>query len=244
MKITTYTKEEQSYNEFNGGEIQENQPIGFPQDGGKQRAFSNLFYWTHAWTEEGGTIALHPHKGFEIISFVLKGKIEHFDTANKKWNPLTAGDIQIIRAGNGISHSEKLLPKSEIFQIWLDPDLSQSLKKTPSYNDYKAETFPIHQENGMSVKTFKGDGSPLCMDTDIIVKEFFLEPGQYTLKTEGERISSFYLIEGNLSLENAELKKDGFAIIEETEEIPVTVYQKSKLFLIECPVETGYETYA
>ena len=66
---------------FNNGEIIENKPIGFPQDGGKLKPYSNLFYWAHAWTNnKKSTIGLHPHQGFEICSFVLSGKINHFDT--------------------------------------------------------------------------------------------------------------------------------------------------------------------
>ena len=44
------------------------------------------------------TIGLHPHQGFEICSFVLKGKINHFDTKQNKWIPLSEGDVQIIRS--------------------------------------------------------------------------------------------------------------------------------------------------
>ena len=104
-----------------------------PQDGTK-----SIFYWAHAWTTgKRSTIGLHPHQGFEICTFVLRGSINHFDTKlNKR---LDEGDVQIIRSG--ISHSEEILENSEIFQIWFDPDLSKSLKKPASYNDYKIDEF-------------------------------------------------------------------------------------------------------
>ena len=41
---------------------------------------------------------------------------------------LKEGDVQIIRAGNGISHAEEIDDNSEIFQIWFDPNLSKTLK--------------------------------------------------------------------------------------------------------------------
>ena len=44
-------------------------------------------------------------------------------------DPLSKGDVQIIRSGNGISHAEEIDKNSEIFQIWFDPDLKKSLKK-------------------------------------------------------------------------------------------------------------------
>ena len=142
MKVNFYPPSVQASGNFNFGEILEKKPIGFPQDGGLLKPFSNLFYWAHAWTPgKRSTIGLHPHQGFEICTFVLKGSINHYDTQLNKWIRLDEGDVQIIRSGNGISHSEEILEKSEIFQIWFDPDLSKSLKKPASYNDYKHDKF-------------------------------------------------------------------------------------------------------
>ena len=142
MKINFYPPSKQANGNFNFGEIVEKKPIGFPQDGGQLKPFSNLFYWAHAWTTgKRSTIGLHPHQGFEICTFVLRGSINHFDTKLNKWVRLDEGDVQIIRSGNGISHSEEILENSEIFQIWFDPDLSKSLKKPASYNDYKIDEF-------------------------------------------------------------------------------------------------------
>ena len=44
MSISIYTKENQADGNFNYGEILEKKPIGFPQDGGKLKPYSNLFY--------------------------------------------------------------------------------------------------------------------------------------------------------------------------------------------------------
>jgi len=46
--IKHYNISNQAYGEFNGGGIIENKPIGFTQDGGKLKPYSNLFYWAHA----------------------------------------------------------------------------------------------------------------------------------------------------------------------------------------------------
>ena len=78
------SKKSQAYGEFNNGEIIENKPIGFPNDGGKLKAYSNLFYWAYAKANFDSTIGLHPHKGFEIITYVIDGEIKHYDTLIKK----------------------------------------------------------------------------------------------------------------------------------------------------------------
>ena len=101
-------------------------------------------------------------RGFEICSFVLRGKINHFDTKQNKWIPLSKGDVQIIRAGNGISHAEELDENSEIFQIWFDPNLEKSLKKNASYDDYSFSQFKIKKTvKRPQLLIIKGDGSPM-----------------------------------------------------------------------------------
>lgn len=170
MAVNIFKKEDQADGNFNSGEILEKKPIGFPQDNGILKPYSNIFYWAHAWTPKNkSTIGLHPHQGFEICSFVLKGNINHFDTKQNKWIPLSEGDVQIIRSGNGISHAEEIDKESEIFQIWFDPDLSNSLKKEATYDDYSSKEFKVLNSDNKLKKIIKGDGSPMKMDSEGIL---------------------------------------------------------------------------
>ena len=153
MAIKIFKKDNQANGNFNGGEILEKKPLGFPQDGGVLRPYSNLFYWAHAWAPKNDSvIGLHPHRGFEICSFILKGEIEHYDTLLDKWITLKEGDVQVIKAGKGISHSEKLKKDSEIFQIWFDPNLHESLYEEANYSDYKSEIFYVKKQDGKETK--------------------------------------------------------------------------------------------
>ena len=167
MSIIIYNKDDQASGNFNNGNILEKKPIGFPQDGGQLRPYSNLFYWADAWTPNSkSTIGLHPHQGFEICSFVIKGSIKHFDSKQNEWIELNRGDAQIIRSGNGISHAEEILDNSEMFQIWFDPNISKTISKPASYSDYKADSFPIIKNEKSTVITIKGKNSPFEMDTE------------------------------------------------------------------------------
>ena len=195
MSISIYTKENQADGNFNYGEILEKKPIGFPQDGGKLKPYSNLFYWAHAWTPgKKSTIGLHPHQGFEICSFVLKGNINHFDTKQNKWIPLKEGDVQIIRSGNGISHAEEIDDNSEIFQIWFDPDLSKSLKKEATYDDYSSKDFKLIDKGNRSFKVIVGEGSPMHMDSEkVCINEHYLSEGNHRFDIENDLIHSFFI---------------------------------------------------
>ena len=147
--LEVYTKNQQSFGEFNGGDIIENKPIGFPHESGGSKAYSNIFYWAFAEGKKDSTIGLHPHKGFEIMTYVIKGSIKHYDTLIKKWITLNKGDVQIIQSGSGISHSEYLEENSSIFQIWFDPNLEKSIYQKPKYEDYSSYIF---QSNGSKKK--------------------------------------------------------------------------------------------
>ena len=83
-----------------------------------------------------------------------------------KWIPLEEGDVQVIRSGSGISHSEEICDNSEIFQIWFDPDLSKTLIKQASYSDYKSNEFVISSTNNKVVKNIIGSGSPVQIDSE------------------------------------------------------------------------------
>jgi redox-sensitive bicupin YhaK (pirin superfamily) len=81
------------------------------------KPYSSLYYWSNGYVMEQCEFGLHPHKGFEIMTFLFEGTIEHYDTATKVWTPLNAGDFQIIQSNSGIQHQEKITKGSRAFQV-------------------------------------------------------------------------------------------------------------------------------
>ena len=242
MTTQLIRREDQADGQFNGGAVLEKRPVFYQQ--AATFPYSNLFYWAHAWSEKGSTIGLHPHQGFEILSFVLKGEIEHYDTKNKTWLKLKAGDVQIIRSGNGISHAEKLLPGSSIFQIWFDPNLDQSILKPATYDDYLSENFPLEKKNGISTMVFKGEGAPITMDTEgVNIKKIILEKGKHQLTLTPTSIYSIFVIAGTLNIGELPLNKEDFIKIEDSDNMDLTCIEECTLFMIESPVRPSYRTY-
>ncbi|MFN0212996.1 MAG: pirin family protein [Saprospiraceae bacterium] len=244
MPVRIIPRELQGQGAFNGGEIVENKPIGFPQDHSSVRPYSNLFYWAHARAVTDSTIGLHPHQGFEICSFVLKGEIRHYDTKLREWRPLSAGDVQIIRAGNGISHSEWMGKDGEMFQIWFDPNLEATLSKPASYDDYRAADFPEIQVGTSQMKTLVGAGSPFKMDTPgIEVFRVNVGIGAFRLNAEAGKTYSAYVLEGALSFNGESAKKSDFVLATEQEEIVIETTTGADVFIIASPSVPGYRTY-
>jgi quercetin 2,3-dioxygenase len=245
MTIHITPKEKQGYGAFNDGEIIENKPIGFPNDHSAIRPYSNLFYWAHARAVTDSTIGLHPHQGFEICSFVLKGKIRHYDTKLKTWRDLEAGDVQIIRAGNGISHSEWMGKDAEMFQIWFDPNLNKTMQQAASYDDYRDAEFPEKTGEGYRIKTLVGDESPFRMDTPgIEVQQIELNASRFERPAQKENIYSIYVLEGSLRIQDHMAHTSDFVQVTETDTLVFEASEHARVFVMASPVQPGYQTYS
>lgn len=248
MSITIIPVEDQAQGQFNGGEILENKPIGFPQDGGRGKPYSTLFYWAHAWSEKGSTIGEHPHQAFEIISYVIKGKIEHYDSKQKGWNILEEGSAQVIMAGNGITHAEKLHPGSEIFQIWLDPNIKKSIYQPATYTDYPPDLFQKKQVEKREEKNIAGLNGPMELETkEVEIKELWIEPGRHKIELLQNSVYSLFQLEGEAALlteaGSVDMKKGDFAIIRRENHLILELKVGVNYFLLRSPEKPKYSTY-
>lgn len=237
---------QQASGNFNNGQIIENKPIGFPQEGGFVRPYGSLFYWARAEGLIDSTIGLHPHKGFEIMSFVLEGNIRHFDTKLNDWKPLTAGDVQIIRAGSGISHAEHLEKDSVIFQIWVDPNLSVTLPKDASYDDYKETDFQQTKSGTTSIIHYAGENGLMTLDTPgVDIRRIKLVDQPLEWGGDKTLVRSIYIVGGSGTINGKTVDQDDFVIVDEGEDLLLTPHPDGMdVFVFTVLKETGYPTYA
>ena len=92
---------------------------------------------------------------------------------------------------------------------------SKSFYQPATYNDYEADIFPVITKNGFSIKTFKGEGAPLEMQTPgINIQEITFSSGSHKLELENDQIHSMYLMDGDMLLENGTLNPDDFIVVD------------------------------
>ena len=153
LKLSVWTPDQLGVGAFDGGKITEIKPIPFPRESGGSNRIGPLFYWAWASANGDGVIGLHPHQGFEIISYVMEGTVGHTDTAGNN-RRVSAGGIQAMQTGSGISHQEEMHgERTEFFQIWFEPNMQEALRERPRYLDFEDSQIPREElDSGVVAK--------------------------------------------------------------------------------------------
>lgn len=249
MEINIIKPQDQAFEQFDGGKITVQKPIGFSGEGSLINRLGTLFYWSWANSEGEGGAGFHPHQGFEILTYVIKGRVRHQDTLGTI-SDVGAGGAQVMQTGSGMHHAESFFEQYEGFQIWFEPHLSEAKKRTPTYSKYVHEDFPITSENGVMVKTILGEHSPINIVTD--VKMYDVEIGNgatYGYSLSPNRTLAGLAIRGNGGVINeldVSFDNKDFIIIQSEKVETFTIHPKGeelRMLLIEIPTEVDYPLY-
>lgn len=159
----------------------------------------------------------HPHRGFETITYMLCGKMEHKDHMNNV-GLLNDGDVQWMTAGRGVVHSE--MPKQTEgrmrgFQLWLN--LPAKEKMDPArYTDLGSENIPVFDFSSATVKAIAGevelDGEHVKgyfqrEATQPVVMDIKLKPNaEVTLSLDSNLNVMLYAFDGHVRVAGTELK--------------------------------------
>ena len=161
--------------------------------------------------ESGGStgVPAHPHCGFEAITYLLDGEVEHKDS----WGGqaiIEVGDIQWMTTGSGLIHSELVTDKfkksggiMQGLQIWVN--LPQKNKKAkPWYQHIKKNNIPaINDTEGVTIKVLVGEVKNIksLVQTYSPVSIFdvqFSKPNQINFEVSKNQIAMIYVIDGKL----------------------------------------------
>ena len=151
----------------------------------------------------------HPHRGIETVTYMLEGEFEHKDSTGSK-GKMTPGDIQWMKTGRGIIHSEMpSMPSGKLlgFQLWINMPAKLKMNK-PEYQYIKAEQVGVYKDNEKTIKIISGkfkniEGPVKSHNVEPIYQHIILEENkEFKLNVPIDHNSFIYLLNGELKVGN------------------------------------------
>ena len=184
----------------------------------------------------------HPHRGIETVTYMLAGDFEHKDSTGGQGR-MTAGDVQWMKTGSGIIHSEMPAMKEgklHGFQLWINMPASKKMSK-PEYHYIDSNKIGIHKDESKLVKVIAGKFEK----TEGPINKHNIEPiyfdveieknNEFNFKLSSTHSSFVYLIEGEIKIgikTHNKVKNSTLVILAKGEQLKVSALIKSKFLLI------------
>lgn len=177
----------------------------------------------------------HPHRGFETVTYLIAGEMEHEDSAGHR-GALRPGDVQWMTAGSGVIHSE--MPSRRVqreggrvhgFQIWVNlPAVDKMMK--PRYQEVPAAGIPeARSADGLAhVKVVAGEalGVRAVIDTrtPIAFLDWTLQPGAAVTQTLPRDYSALvYVFAGTATVAGETVPEGDMVMLGEGDDIALGV---------------------
>ena len=150
----------------------------------------------------------HPHRGFETVTYLLSGVMEHKDSRGHA-GLLKPGDVQWMTAGAGVIHSEMPAPEFERsggrmhgFQLWVNLPKGDKMMK-PRYQEISSAKIPraTSADGLVTVSVIAGEamGEKAVIETrtPIIYLHYKIEPGGVAIQQVPDAYNAFaYIVDG------------------------------------------------
>lgn len=194
--------------------------------------FDPFVLWDHFDIGAGCGFPDHPHRGFEGVTYMFEGGMNHKDNLGNE-SFVIAGGAQRFTAGSGLVHSEMPAEngKSIGIQLWIN--LPKRLKQiNPDYQQVDSSEFPVNHFEGGQAKIIVGENSPLKLNTDVIYQHIMLDNNsKYSLNLTPEMRGIVYVMKGKINVNNSEVNKDQAIFIEDIELLDFNAIEMSEFML-------------
>lgn len=176
----------------------------------------------------------HPHDNMEIVSIPLTGSLAHKDSTGRE-KEIKTGEVQIMSAGSGISHSEYNYSKTEdvnFLQIWVMP---KERNIEPRY-DQKDFTDKLQENRLISVVSPDNkDALWINQDAEFSLGKLSSETNlTYQLKHKNSGVYIF-LINGEAKINDMSLNHRDAVGFFDIQQIIINTVKDSTILVIEVP---------
>ncbi|MFB3779421.1 MAG: pirin family protein [Bryobacteraceae bacterium] len=180
----------------------------------------------------GAGFPTHAHRDMEILTYVLEGRLAHKDNTGTG-STLGSGEVQRMRAGAGIAHSEfndSPVEPAHFLQIWIKPD-SKGLEP-----GYEQRRFPVEEKRGRLrvIASGGGDDGALSIRQDVCVLASVLEPGQSVARTIAPgRHAWVQVARGSITLNGSPLEEGDGAAVSDVQHLEITGRTPAEILLFD-----------
>lgn len=177
----------------------------------------------------------HSHRNMEIITIVTEGAVAHKDSMGNDFS-VPAGDVQVMSAGTGVTHSESNDSDSRLalFQIWIEP---REMNITPSYAQKQFGLGASKNTLELLAAPNGGEGAlPINQDA-YVLSGYFDEGNTFEYKLHAPHHGVYvFVVEGVITVADEQLSaRDAIGVWGETS-FMVTCTKPSKVLLFEVPL--------
>jgi redox-sensitive bicupin YhaK (pirin superfamily) len=144
------------------GQVERKQLVLMPRD---LREYDPFLFLAEDWFGKPLGFEAHPHRGFETVTYVVAGAVEHRDNHGHA-GVLRAGDVQWMTAGRGIVHSEMPFGDETVhsLQLWLNLPRDKKMIET-RYQDVRGADVPVRRASGAELRVYSGRSGDVVSPT-------------------------------------------------------------------------------
>lgn len=189
---------------------------------------------------EGINVRPHPHVNLATVTYLFEGEILHRDSVGS-YQPIRPGDVNLMVAGKGITHSER--ERSEVtakahrlhgLQLWLAlPEADEEID--PAFYHYPDADIPRVEVDGVPIRVIMGSAygatSPVKVYADTLYVEAHLKAGQ-TIQVPDAQERAVYVAEGELTAGATSVPEHAMAVFSDAPGIELTATRDSRIAIV------------
>lgn len=189
---------------------------------------------------EGINVRPHPHINLATVTYLFEGEILHRDSLGS-YQPIRPGDINLMVAGKGITHSERERPEVTAaahringLQLWLAlPEADEEID--PAFFHYPDADIPRVDVDGVPVRVIMGSAygvtSPVKVYAETLYIEAHLQAGQRLIVPEAEQ-RAVYVVEGEITTCETLIPAYAMAVLSTAPGIELIATRESRIAIV------------
>jgi len=189
--------------------------------------FDPFVLWDHFDIDSGG-FPPHPHRGFEAITYIFAGGMQHKDNLGNE-GTVHAGGAQRFTAGSGIVHSEMPDGSAAGIQLWIN--LPRRLKQIkPAYQQVEKGDIKEQLREGVSIAHIVGEQGAIELQTQVEYLDIHMQADASLQRSISAGMRGIiYVVDGDLTLGDHTLQTGQAAFVEAESTITLTATADTRL---------------